>query len=370
MFDLFGKKKQAEALRLQQVRAEMDNANRVKECNAAIDFFLHFLGYIARECITKEELTRLIYGGVSVEALAENIYARIERKEGLKLGTQFLMDRPYTVKLTQSFRERHIYIIGRSGAGKTNLTRTMLLQDIHDGNGVGVLAPEQEMILEEIMPYIPDDRIDDVIYLNPSDTDYPIPLNPLQLGEGEDIDLKVDDLLTIFSRIMGELTPRMGEILRQSFYALLERKGSTLLDIEPLLDRRNQALRQEIIKTSTDDQTIHFFRDVYPSYPKEASLPITTRIGRLVRPRLVRTILCQPGKSLNFREIMDEGKILLVNLSDGIIGEQTAQLLGQLIISKIQMAVMSRADTPAAARRPFYLYLDEFQTFTERANNG
>jgi hypothetical protein len=156
----------------------------------------------------------------------------------------------------------------------------------------------------------------------------------------------------------------MDEILRQTFYALLERPGSTLLDIERLLIRGDASFRQEIINTTTDEQTAYFFEKTYPSYPKDSHLPITTRIGRLIRPRIVRTLLCQPGKSFNFREAMDEGKILLFNLSDGVLGEQTSQLLGQLIVSKIQMAVMSRVDTPAAARRPFYLYLDEFQTFT------
>jgi hypothetical protein len=163
---------------------------------------------------------------------------------------------------------------------------------------------------------------------------------------------------------MGDTGPRMDEILRQTCYALLERPGSTLLDIERLLTRADASFRQEIINTTSDEQTAYFFEKTYPSYPKDAHLPITTRIGRLVRPRIVRTLLCQPGRSFNFREAMDEGKILLFNLSDGVLGEQTSQVLGQLIVSKIQMAVMSRVDTPAAARRPFYLYLDEFQTFT------
>jgi Type IV secretion-system coupling protein DNA-binding domain len=144
----------------------------------------------------------------------------------------------------------------------------------------------------------------------------------------------------------------------------MERPGSTLIDIEPLLSRQDATFRNEIIARSRDEQTIRFFRDSYPSFPKDAHLPITTRISRLVRPKAVRSLLCQPGRSFNFREAMDEGKILLFNLSDGLLGEQTSQLLGQLIVSKMQMAVMSRMDTPAALRRPFYLYLDEFQTFT------
>jgi len=240
----------------------------------------------------------------------------------------------------------------------------MILQDLEFGNGVGVLAPELELLTEEILPYIPEDRIDDVVFVNPVDTDCPIPFNPLHVDADEDIDLKVDDAVTIFKRLMGETGARMDEILRQSFYALMERPGSTLIDIEPLLSRQDATLRNEIIQRSRDEQTVRFFRDSYPSFPKDAHLPITTRISRLVRPKAVRSLLCQPGRSFNFREAMDEGKILLFNLSDGLLGEQTSQLLGQLVVSKMQMAVMSRMDTPAALRRPFYLYLDEFQTFT------
>jgi hypothetical protein len=227
-----------------------------------------------------------------------------------------------------------------------------------------VLAPEQEFLTEEILPYIPVERINDVVYVNPADTEYPIAFNPLHLDAGEDIDFRVDDNLTIFKRLMGETHARMDEILRQSLYALLERPGSTLLDIERLLNRDDPALRNQIIRNTKDEQTRYFFAETYPNYSKDAHLPITTRIGKLVRPRIIRSLLCQPGRSFNFRNAMDEGKILLFNLSDGLLGEQTAQLLGQLIVSKLQMAVMSRADTHAAARRPFYLYLDEFQAFT------
>jgi len=189
------------------------------------------------------------------------------------------------------------------------------------------------------------------------------PLNPLHLDEDADIDLCVDDNLTIFQRLMGESQARMDEILRQSLYALLERPGSTLLDIERLLSRADDSLRHEVIHTTRDEQTRYFFENTYPSFPRDAHLPITTRINRLVRPRVVRNMLCQPGKSFDFRDAMDEGKILLFSLPDGILGEQTAQLLGQLIVSRLQLATFSRMDTEKADRRPFYLYLDEFQTY-------
>jgi hypothetical protein len=257
----------------------------------------------------------------------------------------------------------HCYLIGRSGSGKTNLIRGMLLQDIFYGRGVGVLAPEQELLTEEILPYIPENRIDDVVYVNPADSSYPIAFNPLHLEEGEDIGDKVDDFVTIFKRAVGDTGFRMDQILSETLYALIRRKGSTLDDIEPFLSRVNPAFRNEVLKTA-DQRSRTFFEDTYPSMDKNAANPVISRISAFTRRETVRNILCQPGRSFNFRKAMDEGKIVLFNLSDGILGEQSSQLLGQIIVSKMQLAAMSRVDTPAAHRRPFYLYLDEFQTFT------
>lgn len=341
---------------------EEDESRRLAGCREVVLDVINHLGFIARECMSREELEEKIDRGITPEALAQELDKRIRALPGILLGTYGRNG--YEIKQPFSVRDRHTYIVGKSGSGKTNLLRNMILQDLDFGNGVGILAPELELLTEEILPYIPEDRIDDVVFVNPVDTDCPIPFNPLHVDTDEDIDLKVDDAVTIFKRLMGETGARMDEILRQSFYALMERPRSTLVDIERLLSRQDTTLRNEIIQRSRDEQTVRFFRDTYPSFPKDAHLPITNRISRLVRPKTVRSLLCQPGRSFNFREAMDEGKILLFNLSDGLLGEQTSQLLGQLIVSKMQMAVMSRMDTPAAYRRPFYLYLDEFQTFT------
>jgi len=254
-------------------------------------------------------------------------------------------------------------MIGRSGSGKTNTIRQMIMQDIENGYGVATIAPEAEMLTEEILPYISDERIDDVVYFNPADMEYPIPINPLHLDADEDIDQCVDDLITIFMRLSDDISPRMREIMYHAFYGLMERKGSTLLDVEILLDKTDPSLRDEIIATTENPRTARFFEKVFPTLPRDATIPVYTRIGQLVSPKRVRNLLCQPGKSFNFRQAMDDGRILLFNLSDGILGEQTSQLLGQLVVTKIQQAVFSRADTSKHQRRPFYLYLDEFQAF-------
>jgi len=353
----------AEAKRREQERAER---RRVNKCGEVVRYFANDFGYLARQCIRRDELEQLIDSGISPEDLAAEIQRRMDEQPGLIVGYQPVDNRPGPkVKLTQHFRDRHVYVIGKSGSGKTNLLRNMILQDLRDGNGVGVIAPEQEMLTDELLPYIPDARLDDVVYFNPADPQAPVSFNPLYLDPGEDIDLRADENLTIFKRSIGSAAgPRMDEILRQGFYALLEREGTTLLDFERLMDRGNPTFRNEIVRTSQDATTVNFWRDVYPQFPKDAHLPITNRLSRLTRPRTTRNLLCNPTGSLNFRQAMDTGKVLLFNLSDGILGEANSQLLGQLIVSKFQTAVMSRADVAPDRRRPFYLYIDEFQTFT------
>ena len=348
---------------VQTPKAILTEQERMAGCRDVVMQFAVAYGHIARECMTREELEAKIDSGIAPQALSQELLSRIAAMPGVILGVNTI-NPTIEIKLPAPLRDRHCYIIGKSGSGKTNLIRNMVFQDLAQGGGIGIIAPEQELITEEIMPYVPESRIDDVVYFNPSDTQSPIPFNPLYLADGEDIDLKVDDNLTIFKRLMGETQARMDEILRQTLYALMAREGSTLIDVEKLLSRSDDTFRQEIIRTSEDEQTRYFFESTYPSFPKDAHLPITTRINRLVRPKMIRTLLCQPGQCFNFRSAMDEGKILLFNLSDGLIGQQTAELLGQLIVSKLQLAAMSRMDIPKAARRPFYLYMDEFQTFT------
>jgi len=292
---------------------------------------------------------------------------------GMVLGEQFAYSEHEEQRLVdqnQDLRDRHTYIVGKSGYGKTTLMLNMIYQDLDFGNGLGVIAPEQEMITEGILPYIPKHRLDDVVYFNPADPN-PIAFNPLDLEPGESIDLKVDENLTIFERILGmEGGERMAEIFRKAFYALTEAPNTTLLDFRRLLDRQNPQFRQQIISQLSDPDIIHFWRNVYPHFPKDAHLPIINRLGRFIQPRVIRNTLCQTENRLKLRQFMDTGKIVLFNLSDGILGERNSQLLGQLIVAKFQLAVMGRANVPEHQRQRFYLYIDEFQTFTASATTS
>ena len=362
-------KKQREQTQRERKRLERQ---RVEGCAEVVLFFHNHFGYIAKQVISRTELEALIDGGVDPTELAELIGERIGAQDGVVLGYQSFPDcPPLPVKLTLPLRERHIYIVGKSGSGKTNLIRNLVFQDLARGEGIGIIAPEQEMIVDEILPYIPDERINDVIYFNPADATHPVCFNPLHLDAGEDIDLRADETFTIFQRIMGQGSgPRMNEILRQTIYALLERPNTTLLDVGRLLDPNDRTLRDAVIRESDDPDTVHFFKHVYPLMPKDAHLPIVNRISRLTRPKTIRNVLCQRENAFSFREAMDSGKIMLFNLSDGILGEANSQLLGQLIVSKFQIATMSRAAQSKRQRQHFWLYIDEFQTFTDVATTS
>lgn len=340
---------------------------RLEACGEVVRFFANSLGHEARLAISRQEVEELINRGVTATELVRIIDERCQALPGVILGSHRHFDFPVSVKLPEAYRDRHVYVIGKSGYGKTTLLRSMAIQDMVSGHGVGIIAPEQEMLLEEILPFIPEHRIADVVFFNPADAERPVCFNPLHLDEGEDLDLKVDETSTIFRRILGEGGPRMDEILRNALYALTELPGTTLLDVEPLLDRSDESFRRRVVAESKDERTVHFFRHLYPQFPKDAHLPIVNRLGRLLRPKPVRNSLCHSGKSLNFRKAMDEARILLFNLSDGILGEEASQVLGQLVVSKFQMATMSRADISKEQRRPFYLYVDEFQTFVGSA---
>jgi len=348
---------------------QAENA-RLDDCRDLVLWLADAMGYVARDVISKDELAKLIDSGVYADEIAEEVLERIEDAEGIVLGYQKFADGyEFPVKQLESLRDRHTYVVGKTGYGKTTLILEMIYQGLEKGEGIGIIAPEQEMLTEGILPFIPKDRVEDAVYFNPADLDCPVCFNPLTLESAEDIDLKADENMGIFRRVVGESAgPRMEEILRQSFYALIEKPGFTLLDMERLLSREDAGFRKELLKEIKDERTIHFFEDVYPSLPKDSHLPITTRLGRFLRPRFIRNVLCQTEKNLNFRECMDQGKILLFNLSDGILGEMNAQILGQLVVSKIQLAALSRADIAPEERRKFYLYIDEFQAFVSTAS--
>ncbi len=356
----------AEKERLQTYEADRKARAQAVGNEAVARDILDRFGFVVSEALSSREIRQIVSSTEDSEDVAVRLLQPCFEVEGVRLGVHPIPGCDIPIVLPESYRQRHAYIVGKSGFGKTTLIRHQVLQDVAAGHGLAVIAPEQELISEEILPHLPEERWDDVIYINPADTERPVAINPLEVAPGEDLERKVDETFTVFRRIFTEdqnLGPRTENILRQGLYTLMQMPQATLLDFERLMDRTDDRFRKEAVDQIDDESARSFWLKVYPGYPKDAHLPLVNRLGRLLRPKVVRSMLCQPVGSLNIRQAMDEGKILLFNLSDGILGESNAQLLGQLVVAKLQVAAMSRADTAKTDRRRFYLYIDEFQTF-------
>lgn len=262
-------------------------------------------------------------------------------------------------------RRRHIYLIGKTGMGKTQLIENMAIQDIQQGNGCAVVDPHGDMI-GRILHFIPASRINDVIYFNPADLNYPIAFNILEKVVSEQRHLVASGLIGVFKKIWADSWgPRLEYVLHNGISALLEYPGSTLLGIMRMLT--DKTFRKKVVEKINDPVVKAFWIEEYSKYPDrfqaEAIAPIQNKVGRFLTSSLMRNIVGQVASTINIREIMDKKKIFLINLSKGKVGEDNSALLGALLITKMQLAAMSRVDVPESEREDFYLYVDEFQNF-------
>ncbi len=262
-------------------------------------------------------------------------------------------------------RRRHVYIVGKTGAGKTTMLENMIITDIMSGRGVGVVDPHGELA-EKILDFVPKERIQDVIYINPADLEYPIAFNPLEQVGTEYRHLIASGIMGVFKKIWPDVwSARMEYILNNTLLALLEFPGSTLLGIMRVLSDKDY--RKKVVDNLKDPVVKGFWVNEFAKYTQrlesEATAAIQNKVGQFVTNPLIRNILGQPRSSVDMRKIMDERKILVVNLSKGKIGEDNAALLGAIIITKLQLSAMSRVDIPEKDRKDFYLYVDEFQNF-------
>ncbi|PIR06262.1 MAG: hypothetical protein COV55_04465 [Candidatus Komeilibacteria bacterium CG11_big_fil_rev_8_21_14_0_20_36_20] len=262
-------------------------------------------------------------------------------------------------------RRRHMYFIGKTGMGKSTVLENMIIQDIQAGRGVCVVDPHGDLI-EKVIDFIPVSRVNDVIYFNPADLSFPIGFNVLESVNIEQRHLVVSGLIGVFKKIWADSWgPRLEYVLHHAISALLEYPGSTLLGIMRMLT--DKVFRKKVIEKISDPVVKAFWMEEYSKYPDrfqaEAIAPIQNKVGRFLSSALIRNILGQVKSSFSMREIMDEQKILLLNLSKGRVGEDNSALLGAMMITKIQLAAMSRIDTLEEERKDFYLYVDEFQNF-------
>ena len=262
-------------------------------------------------------------------------------------------------------RRRHMYIMGKTGMGKTTLIENMVIQDILNGHGVAFVDPHGDSV-EKVLAFIPSNRINDVVYLNPADVDYPIAFNPLEAVDAKYKHLVASGLMGVFTKIWaGVWSARMEYILSNTILALLDSPGNTLLGIARMLV--NKSYRKRIVDNIKDPVVKSFWVDEFANYNdkfrNEAIAPIQNKVGQFLSSAIIRNIVGQTKSTIDLRAIMDEKKIFLLNLSKGRIGEDNSALLGAMIITKLQLAAMSRVDIPEEERKDFYLYVDEFQNF-------
>src|SRR3989344_254281 len=262
-------------------------------------------------------------------------------------------------------RRRHMYVIGKTGMGKTELEKNIAIQDIQDGRGIAYIDPHGDPV-EDLFDYIPEDRIKDVIYVNPADLEYPIAFNVMEQVDLDKRHLVADGVMGVFKKIWVDVwSPRMEYILNNAILALLEMPDSTLLGINRMFAEKGY--RESVVARLTDPVVKAFWTQEYAKYTdkftSEATAAIQNKVGQFVSSSLIRNIIGQPKSTIDMRSIIDGNKILLINISKGSIGEDASRLLGALIITKIQLAAMSRVDMPERERKDFILIVDEFQNF-------
>ena len=264
-------------------------------------------------------------------------------------------------------RSRHVYIIGQTGTGKSGLLELFALSDIFHNQGYAIIDPHGDFAIDN-MRFIPESRLKDVVYFNPSDTAYPIGFNPLEVSDPNLKNNISSEVIGVLKRMFEDSWgPRLEYILRYTILALLDRPETTMLDINRMLT--DKIFREETLSYCKDTVVLQFWRKEFASWNDkfmvDAIAPVLNKVGAFTANPIIRNIIGQPKSTFNIRKIMDEGKILIVNLSKGLIGEDNASTLGAFLVTKIQLAAMSRSNiADIGQRRPFYLYVDEFQNFS------
>lgn len=268
--------------------------------------------------------------------------------------------------LLRKDRSRHVYVIGQTGAGKSGLLELFALSDIFYNQGYCIIDPHGDFAINNLR-FVPKHRIEDVIYFNPADADHPVAFNPLEITDNTRKPNISSEVIGVLKRMFGDSWgPRLEHILRYTLLALLDRPSTTLLDISRMLT--DKEFRKETLDYCQDVTVLQFWKHEFGQWSdkqvNESIAPVLNKVGAFTANPIIRNIIGQPKSSFNVREIMDQGKILVVNLSKGLVGEDNAGILGAFLVTKIQLAAMSRSDIPNVAdRRPFFLYVDEFQNF-------
>lgn len=294
-------------------------------------------------------------------------------KEGVLIGKNVFRGVEKQVKIASDDRRRHIYVIGKTGTGKTTWMQNLALQDINNGEGVCVIDPHGDMI-EWLLQRIPKERVDDVIHFYPPDVDRPLGLNLLEAKNPAEKDMVVSEMLAIFYKLFdpnssGIVGPIFEHYMRNAMLLLLadSDEGATLIDIPRVFT--DKSFREKKIAKTTDPTVLRFWKEEFAQAEKSNQVGelfsyIISKIGRFISNEMMRNIVGQTNSSFEIRDVMDNKKILLVNLAKGLTGDINSNLLGFILVSKMQMAALSRANVAESERPDFYLYIDEFQNVT------
>jgi len=290
-------------------------------------------------------------------------------QEGLYLGASTYRGVRRSVYLSDSDRQRHMYIIGKTGTGKTELLKDLIMQDIRAGKGICYMDPHGDAI-EDLLQMIPADRAEDVIYFNPTDTDRPMGLNLLEAKTEHQKHFVTTAVINMFYKLFdpyktGIVGPRFEHAVRNAMLTAMYEEGSTFVEVMRILTDAKYV--QELLPKVTDPIVRRYWTDQIAQtadfHKSEVLDYVVSKFGRFVTNKMIRNIIGQSSSSFSFREVMDTGKILFINLSKGGLGEENSSFLGLVLVPRILMAAMSRADVPETQRRDFYLYVDEFQNF-------
>jgi len=289
-------------------------------------------------------------------------------KEGITLGYVEYRGERQEVKLKRADRMRHFYVIGKSGSGKTTVLQHMAVQDVQNGEGVCIVDPHGDFA-EYVLGFVPKERVEDVIYFDPSDMDRPIGLNMLEARSESLKDMAVQEMIAIFYKLFSAemIGPMFEHNMRNVMLTLMSdmEKPGTIVEIPRMFTDQEYAnewiakLKDPVVKAFWEKEmakTSDFHKSEMLGY-------LISKVGRFVENEMMRNIIGQPKSGFNFRDVMDQGKILIINLAKGKVGDVNANLLGLIIVSKLQMAAMQRAELPEEQRKDFYLYIDEFQNF-------
>jgi hypothetical protein len=289
-------------------------------------------------------------------------------KQGLFLGKSVYRGVTRPVYIADDDRRRHIYVIGKTGTGKTELLRDMILQDICSGRGVCLIDPHD--LAEDLLNYIPPQRAEEVVYFDPSDTERPLGLNMLEADTEEQKHFVATSIIGLMYKLYdpyktGIIGPRFEHAIRNAMLTVMSEPGNTFVEVVRCLT--DSSFVQELLPKVADPMVRRYWTDQIAQtadfHKSEVLDYIVSKFGRFVTNKTMRNIIGQSQSSFNFRRVMDEGKILIINLAKGKIGEENSNFLGLILVPKILIAAMSRQDIPEEQRRDFYLYVDEFQNF-------